>query len=925
MTPTRQLSFILCVFLFHWAFCDDIVVQLQERSGVSRTGDPVSIGIPFPLNAGYVNTSGFGVFDGSGNPVDAQFKVTGRWDGEPDAVAKPIRWVLVDFQANVAANAEASYTIRTTASTQPGSGITVAETDSRITIHTGVAVFEIDKINFNLFDKVTVGGVVVVDSGASQGAVLTDSGTVFRGNTGALVSVEEQGSMKVVVLASGHHGAHSDFTCRLYFYKDQSFVKVFYRMENNRDGIARPSDGQPTNIYDLGSENSVYFDDLSLNVRLNASSGLSYAVQGQNTPLSGTLSSPVSIYQESSGLDNWNAHVGMGLRLDANVTFRGYRIQDGGATIESGDSALGWYAVGNGSIGIMTGTRDFWQQFPKAVRVTPDGTVALSLFPDEFPASFNFRVGEYKVHESYFYFYTGAKNPTELSTLAKSLNEPLAGLAPAKWYIQSKAMDEFHESMRDNSDADVQDSLYELSVNTVIDANVGKVYQSWSSLGSLVASQWNSGMFGYQDFGDIPIDFECSRAQYGFKYDGSLGFLIQFLRTRDYRFWELADNGERHEGDMDIVHTGRTNPTRYWDGAYFGHSWHDQCGDNNPHRNYGGGGPDLAFATSALFLYYYLTGYPWAYEYALETAGNLERKANARQTSTDPLRGRGTDNTIKALFEAYRATSDTKYDEHIRPLIYNFFNLDFSVPAHTLYNFLKHLGQYIDYKEMITEVEETALRESLLVKINICKLGTKSDDGIRYAVNPDSTDWCRKTADAFAYAYKYSGDTSLLSFGGRCLNAGINYQGFQNGCSPVFGNDRIYWSDSSHCSVIRYFQSQRAVNAGLDGLAYMALKHPVEPYTTSGREKSVAAAGWPLITAWPNPFNPSVVIAVSGVKTPIRTLRVYDLCGRVVADLLKTMKDGCVVWHASSNASGVYIVKAECGAMMALKRITVIK
>jgi len=70
------------------------------------------------------------------------------------------------------------------------------------------------------------------------------------------------------------------------------------------------------------------------------------------------------------------------------------------------------------------------------------------------------------------------------------------------------------------------------------------------------------------------------------------------------------------------------------------------------------------------------------------------------------------------------------------------------------------------------------------------------------------------------------------------------------------------------------------------------------------------------ITAAPNPFNPVVRITLTGAPSRGAALKVYDLSGRLVADL--TGKSG---WNASGNASGTYVIVARSQGLVSTRKI----
>ena len=83
-----------------------------------------------------------------------------------------------------------------------------------------------------------------------------------------------------------------------------------------------------------------------------------------------------------------------------------------------------------------------------------------------------------------------------------------------------------------------------------------------------------------------------------------------------------------------------------------------------------------------------------------------------------------------------------------------------------------------------------------------------------------------------------------------------------------------------------------------------------------------------LNEAYPNPFNPSTNFSFEVPQDMHVNLSVYDINGRVVAELINEMKSVNsynVVWNANSNASGVYFVKLVAGDAVHTQKIMLIK
>ncbi|MFH0921566.1 MAG: T9SS type A sorting domain-containing protein, partial [Fibrobacterota bacterium] len=84
------------------------------------------------------------------------------------------------------------------------------------------------------------------------------------------------------------------------------------------------------------------------------------------------------------------------------------------------------------------------------------------------------------------------------------------------------------------------------------------------------------------------------------------------------------------------------------------------------------------------------------------------------------------------------------------------------------------------------------------------------------------------------------------------------------------------------------------------------------------------------ITVYPNPFNPTVTVAISGrtgekgVTQPLQ-IAIYDLHGRLVADLSWEIKNNRVCWSANAQSSGVYIVRAKAGKRVMNRKIILLR
>ena len=83
-----------------------------------------------------------------------------------------------------------------------------------------------------------------------------------------------------------------------------------------------------------------------------------------------------------------------------------------------------------------------------------------------------------------------------------------------------------------------------------------------------------------------------------------------------------------------------------------------------------------------------------------------------------------------------------------------------------------------------------------------------------------------------------------------------------------------------------------------------------------------------LNQAYPNPFNPTTSL---NLHIPVKgnvNVQVYHLSGRVVQTLLSGMKskgDYNIIWNASRQSSGMYLIRAEMEGQIVLQKVLLLK
>ena len=83
-----------------------------------------------------------------------------------------------------------------------------------------------------------------------------------------------------------------------------------------------------------------------------------------------------------------------------------------------------------------------------------------------------------------------------------------------------------------------------------------------------------------------------------------------------------------------------------------------------------------------------------------------------------------------------------------------------------------------------------------------------------------------------------------------------------------------------------------------------------------------------LSKAYPNPFNPSTTISYDVPSDMDISLVVYDVRGRMVAELANGMREQGrydVIWNAENQSSGVYFMKLVAGNTMKTQKMMLLK
>ena len=113
----------------------------------------------------------------------------------------------------------------------------------------------------------------------------------------------------------------------------------------------------------------------------------------------------------------------------------------------------------------------------------------------------------------------------------------------------------------------------------------------------------------------------------------------------------------------------------------------------------------------------------------------------------------------------------------------------------------------------------------------------------------------------------------------------------------------------------------------------MAFMQGIVPQTLDTNTESIKSnvsltESYSLSYAYPNPFNPNVVLQYSIPEITQVTIRIYDILGREITTLVNTEQSSGthqITWDASQLASGMYLIRFTTPEYQAVQKITLSK
>ena len=709
-------------------------ILLTESGGISRIGEYVRIGMPF-AEGEVLGATGLAVMNPQEELQPVQTAILKRWnDGS-------VKWALLDFAASVSANTRSLYRLVKASGQSTPHAPTVHITPDAETwrVETGVADFEIDAVRFCPFSRVRISERDVLTADAAFCALNLDDETKLAPVIES-IAVETAGPLRATLRINGTFGSCSisspRFLSRLHFFAGSSRVIVEFTLRNPNP--AR----HPGGLWDLGDSGSLLFQKLALHFLLPEGSVEQIVCSPEQNTQSYSCSNQsgsVSIYQESSGGENWDSPIHRNRFGKVPMTLRGYELRSADKQVFHGNRATPVIWCGRENSGFAAVMPHFWQEFPKAFEADRR-SLQIAIFPSRFPDVHELQGGEQKTTTIHLDFNT---SPDGLNGVRKPLN---VVAAPEVYLCSGIIPDLPLTRLQKNSGDDLLDRFI-------------------SGPELLLSRRESTDEFGWRNFGELSADHEAVYhrgdtfiSHYNNQYDICAGMYRKFFATGNPLWGHLASDLARHVLDIDQYHT--TGDREEYNGGLFWHTDHYIPAGLSTHRSFSkehltvkdprfcGGGPAAEHCYTTGLLYHYFTTGNREYQKAvialaewccrslagsqtilasvkragqyiklLKQAGDGNRPAFPRY----PL-SRGTGNTISACLDAFEAGGGSHFLDQAEEYLRGTIHPDDDIAARNLLD----AEECWSYTVLLTAVSKFVDKKSELGEF---------DDGYVYAKN----------------------------------------------------------------------------------------------------------------------------------------------------------------------------------------------
>lgn len=554
--------------------------DVRSQNGWQAASAPVTVGVPLPP-ALHADVNQLRLQTQSQTAVPAQFRVMSRW---PD---NSIRWVLVDFLADLSGTGGVGQYQLNNGGTgsAPAGSLQVINGASSIEVRTGVLNWTVSKTAFRLFESILVDrdndGQVddqCLDTAQARGLVITEGVNQFRMDQIAptRIVVEEQGPIRATVVVEGVHRNTSlaqdklNFIVRITSWANLPLVKVAYSFRNmtGHGAAAATPSAAAAQLAQATVADAIEFD-LPLLLNTGTAGALVGGHPATHAAQALTGAEFMDLQQGYTGTHDatdpnnpqppgFNVGTGDGSsdplqnvwpdQGDAQIA---YGLA--GKLSASGQRAPGWMQMTGLNLRATAVVRDFWQMYPKQLRMQGNGLMRAGLWP---AGTWPLQVfaGSMRTHEMLLGFdRVGSTDANLAGVYANILNDaPLAVMAPkhnaaARVFGQIGVTNDTLSSVTDvigAGQAAMTTHLSELNSHygdILFDrsdgngTSTGHEYGFWN---------WGDGKTHLPAAGWENNDWEISRCALNwYACSGNIGM------------WKLFDSTARHFRDVDVLHS----------------------------------------------------------------------------------------------------------------------------------------------------------------------------------------------------------------------------------------------------------------------------------------------------------------------------------------------------------------------------------
>jgi hypothetical protein len=537
-----------------------VPIGVEEGGGIARRGWPVRCGVPF-VQGLVAKESAFEVTGPDGKTVPVQVASMSTWlDGS-------LKWLLVEFPADVPANGHVFYTLKSAANPAAALPPLVATQGGNFSVNGAV---------YGAADEKLFGRLGPEDLWWEDG---TGQRYFFRlTGEGAGLTLVENGPLRAVLKAAGWYvNGAGRAVCmgevRMETYRGQPFTKLYHTVTFAGDPWKETLGSYGIRLH--GPTNGFETATVELDGK---------AVTGRK----------IALFQSSSD--------SVGLTVDGKES-AGRRSS--GAAVLKGKSAapIAFYH------------RDFWQMAPKKVEAdAAAGTATFSYWPAEagamsflpredgwIPSSSSaeaIAVGLSRTHE----IIIDAGSGTAVTAYERTFGEPVVAIVPPKYLAATKAM--LHLAPYDPEGVPVLERV----ISDTIDFYQSQRelfgwYGEWVHGG--IPNRWRPEEYRWADFGRYAWILN--------EEDIADGPWLCYLRSGDRKYLKFAESNTRHLMEVGTI---RWNPT-----------WPQYVGLSRRHHEclWLSGG-DYGHSMLDPFVdYYHATGYRPAWEAAERMAGAMAK------------------------------------------------------------------------------------------------------------------------------------------------------------------------------------------------------------------------------------------------------------------------------------------------------------